>query len=159
MHSWWSGEHEPRTPKGTFQDHRKEHFERLRKEHFKIIKSLRNNPEIIITRPDKGKGVVILRRKDYIDKLTTILNDTSKFTRLGPCTRHDSTARFEMSLPDMLRELKKNGEISDEIYKRIRPTGSIRPRMYGVPKVHKAGVPMRPILSMIPSPQHGTANG
>ena len=120
----------------------------LRKEHFKTIKSLRNNPEIVITRPDKGKGVVILRRKDYIDKMTTILNDTSKFTRLGPCTSHDSTARIERSLQDMLRELKKKGEISDEIYKRIRPTGSIRARMYGVPNVQKAGVPMRPILSM-----------
>ena len=79
----------------------------LRKEHFKTIKSLQNNPEIFITRPDKGKGVVILRRKDYIDKMTTILNNTSKFTRLGPCTSHDSTARIERSLQDMLRELKK----------------------------------------------------
>ena len=43
------------------------------------------------------------------------------------------------------------------IYSRIRPTGSQRPRMYGLPKIHKQDVPLRPILSMIGSAQHQLA--
>ena len=43
------------------------------------------------------------------------------------------------------------------IYKRIRPTGSQRPRMYGLPKIHKQGAPLRPILSMVGSAQHELA--
>ena len=35
----------------------------------------------------------------------------------------------------------------------IRPTGSQRPRMYGLPKTHK-GTPLRPILSMTGSSHH-----
>ena len=34
------------------------------------------------------------------------------------------------------------------IYDAIRPTGLQRPRMYGLPKTHKEGIPLPPILSM-----------
>ena len=56
----------------------------------------------------------------------------------------------------MLRAYK-NGHISREVYERIRPVGSTRPRMYGLPKTHKTGVPLRPILSMVNAPQHAMA--
>ena len=36
----------------------------------------------------------------------------------------------------------------------IRPVGSQRPRIYGLPKSHKDCVPLRPILSMTGSTQH-----
>ena len=39
----------------------------------------------------------------------------------------------------------------------IKPVGSIRPRMYGLPKLHKPNIPFRPIQSMIKSPQHKLA--
>ena len=44
-------------------------------------------------------------------------------------------------------------QISEEVFKRIRPVGSSRPQMYGLPKVHKPSMPLRPILSMLGSPQ------
>ena len=39
----------------------------------------------------------------------------------------------------------------------IPPSGSLRPRMYGLPKTHKKDVPLRPILSMTKSAQHHLA--
>ena len=33
----------------------------------------------------------------------------------------------------------------------------MRPRLYGLPKLHKPDIPLRPILSMVNSPQHGLA--
>ena len=39
----------------------------------------------------------------------------------------------------------------------IKPNGSIRPRMYDLPKLHKQNIPLRPILSMIKSPKHKLA--
>ena len=129
----------------------------LKAEHFKTIKSLKKNSKLVITRPDKGKGVVILDRSDYVDKMMQILDDPLKFMKLGPCEENDNTARKETSLQTFLRKLNKAGELSDADYQRIRPTGSVRPRMYGVPKVHKEGTPLRPILSMVGSPQHATA--
>jgi len=35
------------------------------------------NEDIIITKPDKGSGVVILNKNEYNDKMITILNDTT----------------------------------------------------------------------------------
>ena len=122
----------------------------LQEEHFKAMKSLKKKSDIIITRPDKGKCVVLLQ------KMMDILKDNSKFTGLGPFADHDSTARVERSLQETLRDLAKKGEIPDEVYKWTKPAGSIRPRMYGIPKVHKEGIAVRPILSMIGSPQHAT---
>lgn len=43
------------------------------------LDSLRKDKNIIITKPDKGKGVVILNRSDYINKAKEILDDKTKF--------------------------------------------------------------------------------
>ena len=40
------------------------------------------------------------------------------------------------------------------IYDAIRPTELQRPRMYGLPKIHKEGTPLRPTLSMAGSSHH-----
>ena len=56
-----------------------------------------------------------------------------------------------------LLQLKKDHQITPSIYNDIRPTSSQRPRMYGLPKTHKASIPLRPILCMIGSSQHELA--
>ena len=130
---------------------------RFFREHFAVIKQLRNNKEIVITKPDKGSGVVILDRTDYVNKMANILDDPSTFSSLGPCSTMDNTPKNETKLRNFLLGLSKSKNISWEIYKRIKPTGSQRPRLYGLPKIHKPGTPLRPILSMIGSAQHELA--
>jgi len=44
------------------------------------------NEEILITKPDRGAGVIILNKNEYNDKMKTILNDTTKFLDLGLAT-------------------------------------------------------------------------
>ena len=105
-------------------------------------------------RPDKGRSVVVMDKSDYIAKMHNILCDTSKFLSLGPVEFHDHTAKVENDLSQFLKGLCSGNEISDFIYKRVVPTASSRPRMYGLPKVHKVNTPMRPILSMTGSPQY-----
>ena len=48
----------------------------------RILKKLRNNKNIIITRPDKGNGVVILERDKYTTSLFSLLSDETKFKKL-----------------------------------------------------------------------------
>ena len=43
------------------------------------LASLRNDPDLVIIRPDKGNRVCILNLCDYVSKMLTILNDQSKF--------------------------------------------------------------------------------
>ena len=42
--------------------------QRYQKIHFESAKQLRRNTDILLTKPNKGAGVVILSRADYIDK-------------------------------------------------------------------------------------------
>ena len=67
------------------------------------------------------------------------------------------TVQHERALKAFLLRATKAGDLLRPVYDRIRPVGTTRPRMYGVPKVHKTGEPLRPILSMIKSPQHERA--
>ena len=50
-------------------------------------------------------------------------------------------------------QLHKRKFLSKEIYGRICYVGPQRPRIYGLPKVHKPNIPLRPILSMYGSIQ------
>ena len=42
-----------------------------------------NNKDIVILRPDKGNGVVIMDKITYKSKMYELLNDESKFKQLG----------------------------------------------------------------------------
>ena len=129
----------------------------MTKECFQAIRSLQTYEEILITKPDKATGVVILNKNDYNNKMKTILNDTTKFLDLGPVTNKDNTAKIESGTQRRLLQLRKECLISKQVYEAIRPTGSQRPRMHGLPKIHKKDVPLRPILSMTRSAQHQLA--
>ena len=99
----------------------------------------------------------IFLKIDYISKMDFILHDNSKFENLGPSSEFDNTVKIEAHIQRRLLQLKKEGLLPSKIYSRIRPTGSQRPRMYGLPKIHKQDVPLRPILSMTGSAQHQLA--
>ena len=87
----------------------------------------------MILRPDKGNGVVIMNRKDYICGMNNIINDRSKFKLLT----EDPTPLREGQLQRFLRKLKNEGFFNDDVYKSVYPTGSRPARMYGLPKLHK----------------------
>ena len=109
----------------------------MRQECFDAIKSLRSNDKIIITKPDKGSGVVILNKSDYITKMNLILDDASKFQQIGPVSTNDNTAKIEAKIQRRLLQLSNGGVMHESVYKDICPTGSLRPRLYGLPKVQK----------------------
>ena len=51
----------------------------LPKDEYKALLNLSKNKSIIITRPDKGNGIVIFYKQDYLTKMYVILNDRYKF--------------------------------------------------------------------------------
>ena len=123
--------------------------------HFESAEQLKMN-NVVLTRPDKGAGVVILNKADYLSKMDVILGDTDKFLKLGDLS-FDDTQRTENKLQKHFLELFKSKLISKEIYEFIHPVGLQRPRIYGLPKIHKSGILLRPILSKYHSAQHSLA--
>ena len=96
-----------------------------------------------ISKPDKGKGVVIMDKKEYKMKMKEILNDKSIFEIIDK----DPTIEQEDKLNRKLLKLKKENFITEEEYQFCRSTGSQPARIYGLPKTHKTGVPLGPIVS------------
>ena len=81
----------------------------MHRECFDAIKSLRSNDKIIITKPDKGSGVVILNKSDYISKMNSILNVASKFQQIGPADTNNNTAKIEAKIQRRLLQLLNGG--------------------------------------------------
>ena len=115
----------------------------LTDEEYNALKELAKNKNVIVTKADKGNAVVIMDKQDYRDKILKLIDDKKKFKLL----ESDPTIKRENSLLNTLSNLKKQKIISDEIFKKIRPTGSRPGIIYGLPKIHKSGYPLRPIIS------------
>ena len=86
-----------------------------------------------------------------------VLGDESKFLRLGPVSQFDRTIKIETELQQYLKGLLEQDEIPESNFRFLKPVGSSRPRMYGLPKIHKSSCPLRPILSMSGSPQYAVS--
>jgi len=117
------------------------------------LKKLSKDDSIIVCKPDKGNGVVILNKSDYNDKMLHILNDKSKFQS----TTNDNNLSNLRKFQGFLFRLKKKKSLSEEDYARIRPTSAATPTLYGLPKIHKQDTPVRPILSCTGSFHHECA--
>ena len=77
----------------------------LGKEHLEAIRKLRGNEDIVITKPDKGVGIVLMNKCDYIAKMMDILMDSSKFECLGSTDDSDHTGQNEIALQAFLYRL------------------------------------------------------
>ena len=120
------------------------------KEELLALKALSKNKDIVIMKPDKGSGVVILDRADYIAKMEDIINDSTKFKLASNQDVYAVSRTIERRVRDYLRVyVKKPGYITDEQYTKLYPNGSHIGIMYGLPKVHKPGTPVRPICSAV----------
>ncbi|XP_046860954.1 uncharacterized protein LOC124454192 [Xenia sp. Carnegie-2017] len=117
-------------------------------EDLNILNNLKNDRTILITKPDKGNGIVILNKDDYTKKMDTLLSDTTKFQPLnGDPVK--VTLQRENQVKSLLKKLKDAKSIGQETYKELYPTGSRIGILYGLPKIHKCNIPLRPILSSI----------
>nr|CAH8870068.1 unnamed protein product [Trichobilharzia regenti] len=96
-----------------------------------------------------------MNKTEYIDKMNGILSDHRKFQKITSCV--DPTEKVEKQLIESLKRLKQQSSIIDGLYESLKPTGTVTPRLYGLPKVHKIGLPLRPVLDMCNSPYHATA--
>ena len=92
-----------------------------------------NNKDIVILRPDKGNGVVIMDKITYKSKMYELLNDESKFKQLGS----DSAKLRKGQLQPYLRKLNNKGYFDNSVYDYIYRAGSLHSRLYDTPKIHK----------------------
>ena len=59
-------------------------------------------------------------------------------------------------LINILRDINTEGGLSEEAYRRLYPTGAGSPKFYGLPKIYKPGIPLRPTVSSIGTVTYNT---
>ena len=71
--------------------------------------------------------------------------------------KKDPTTKMERRVAEALKKLETQGHIYTKQRRYLTPQFSKPPQMYGLPKIHKEGVPLRPIVSSIGSPTYNLA--
>ena len=71
--------------------------------------------------------------------------------------RNEYNKKAEELLYSLLKSIKTEGGIDESTFKRLYPTGAGSPKFYGLPKVHKEGTILRPIVSSIGAVTYSTS--
>ena len=116
----------------------------------RALYNLHKDQDRLVIPADKGNCTVVMDRKDYDDKVQQMLSDQGTYKVLDK----DPTQRTERKLNEKLANLKRENKISDSLYNKLRSSDGLPPRFYGLPKIHKPGYPLRPIVSFIDSPTY-----
>jgi len=109
------------------------------------LKTLKDNVNLTILPADKGNATVVLNTSDYKQKISSFLQDPAyrKVTK-------DPTDSIERKTTALL----KKSSLTEETRPQLGPAGSRPPRLYGLPKIHIEGVPLRPTASNIGAPTY-----
>ena len=103
---------------------------------------------VVIKCSDKSKSMVVTSTEEYCKKAATILDDSSNYERT------DMTAqKLEERVANHLKgisNLKKN--LPGAIYSGLFPCDTKLPEFYGLPKIHKPGAPLRPVVAAFDGP-------
>ena len=123
------------------------------KEEFKALRELKMDNNRLILTADKGVALVVIDKAEYIRKA----EDLSKEKTYKKITEDPTVKQKKNKLVNILRNIKTEEGLNEETYKRLYPTGAGSPKFYGLPKIHKTGIPLRPIISSIGTVTYNTA--
>ena len=82
--------------------------------------------------------------------MDVLVNDKQTYEEL----KRDPTPALQLKLTSTLLTLKRTNAIDTQRYYRLRCSVPQPPKLYGLPKLHKPGFPMRPIVSFCGSPTY-----
>ena len=113
----------------------------ITKEMRDALKSLREDESIMVLPVDKGRTGIVMDTDTYRAKMSTLIEN-------GPyqLLNKDLTDRLTRKSSEKLLFLKRSGYLSEAVYDKIKPRHKQPPRIYGLPKIHKVDVPLRPIV-------------
>lgn len=114
---------------------------------------LKQNPNIIVLKSDKGNKSVCMDKSDYDEKINSMISDQNTYKLVN----RDPTLTFQAKNNNYIKNLENLKFINIETKKLLTTYTSITPKLYGLPKVHKDNVPLRPIVSFINAPTYKTS--
>ena len=108
------------------------------------LETLKKDENIIIKRSDKCKSLVVMDTTDYIAKAENITNTYENIST-------NPTTKLEDETKKLMKATLKD-KIPVDYIQRLLPQHTRTAEFYGLPKTHKTGNPLRPIVSACGDP-------
>ena len=124
----------------------------ISKQEYQVLKELKEDKSRVILTTDKGVSLVIMDRAEYNKKAEELLN-TGTYKKIP----EDRTKKQKNKLISILKNIKAEVGLNEDTYRRLYPTAAVTSKFYGLPKIHKTGIPLRPIVSSIGAAAYNTA--
>ena len=109
---------------------RKTHLTRrnINREEIQALAELKRDSSKVIIPADKGVALVVMAKPDYITKAQDLLEDKKTYREIPT----DPTNKLKTKLISLLKKIKADGGIEDQLYKKMYPTGAVAPKFYGL---------------------------
>ena len=124
----------------------------LTEEEFKALKQLQQDKTITILKSDKGNATVVMDKNDYEEKMLMLLADNKTYERID--SKINPLKSIEKELNKLLWKFVKEEKITSPVYSMLKCIKGVTPKIYGLPKVHKVNLPLRPIVAFVGSPTY-----
>ena len=111
---------------------------------------LKDNPNILLLHSDKGGTPVFMSKTAYTDKILSLLQDDTTFRK----EKYSYNAKMTTAVGDLIHAWTTAGFISEEQGLAMKISCPLPPRIHGLPKLHKEGTPLRPIVDFRNSPTY-----
>ena len=113
------------------------------------LKKLKNRTDIVIRPADKGGAVCVWDKDSYRTEAYRQLDDNRFYERLDT----DETGSIQKDLEKEIKKMIKDGTLSEEA-KHLVVKSPRSAAFYLLPKIHKVGIPRRPVVSNINCPTY-----
>ncbi|BHF78528.1 hypothetical protein SprV_0602164100 [Sparganum proliferum] len=106
-----------------------------------------------LRRDDMGRSTIVMNGEDYNEK-PKALPDDREFCRQAQKLQAKAVADW---MSKLLTEYRYKNVITENEWHQMKAIDTALARFYGLPKIHKANVPLRPIVALKGSPTYNLA--
>ena len=122
-------------------------FEFLPSRFIVALNGLKKEKDLRICRADKGGKIVVMDENAYKSQMSNLLSDTNTYCLL----KSNPLSSMQSSYNRGLKKIQEKFNVDLSGFKSTLPS---LPYIYGLPKIHKKDVPLRPIISNVNSPSY-----
>nr|VZI46282.1 unnamed protein product [Spirometra erinaceieuropaei] len=117
------------------------------------LKELKGDEEIVFVPANKGRATVILDKSEYVAKAQELLNDNQSYKVI----ESDPIKTLVTKINKNLSLMRNQQAIPETDWRQMKPQDAAIARFYGLPKIRKPNVPLRPIVALKGTPTYGLA--
>ena len=103
-------------------------------------------------RADKGNCTVIMDKKDFDDKIMHLLNNVNVDQIFLVADK--SIEITDKKRNKLVYSFAKDNKIATPVFHQLKCDKAVTPKFYGLPKIHKSGFALNPVVSFIGAPTY-----